>query len=109
MNNDMSSRLITVGESHIDPEKHVLLNPMDTYDQDVEFVNSKPKVVSETPEVFDDKEIKSRIAEIEERVYALYGLRDQTERKNFLKENQNAIFPFMQAINELDGNLTLEE
>jgi hypothetical protein len=44
MNNDMNSRLITMGEAHVDPQKHVLMNPFNTYDEDVEFV-SAPKIV----------------------------------------------------------------
>ena len=44
MNNDKSTRLITLGEAHIDPEKHILLNPMENYDEDVEFVSDISKV-----------------------------------------------------------------
>jgi len=82
---------------------------MDTYDQDVEFVDNAPKVAKAETVPFDDKEIKSRIASIDEDIYTLYALKDQNERRDFLKENKNAIFPFMQAINQLDGNLTQEE
>lgn len=39
MNNDRLSRLITLGEAKVDPQKHLLLNPIHHYDQDVEFVN----------------------------------------------------------------------
>jgi hypothetical protein len=47
MNNDKSSRLITLGEAHIDPTKHVVLNPLHNYDEDVEFVSDIGKTKAE--------------------------------------------------------------
>jgi hypothetical protein len=44
MNNDKSTRLITLGEAHIDPERHVIYNPLHNYDEDVEFVTDISKV-----------------------------------------------------------------
>jgi hypothetical protein len=49
MNNDKSTRLITLGEAHVDPEKHVILNPLHNYDEDVEFVTDIAKVKAEPP------------------------------------------------------------
>jgi hypothetical protein len=54
MNNDKSTRLITVGEAHVDPKKHIILNPLHNYDEDVEFVSDIGKVKAEPPETFDN-------------------------------------------------------
>jgi hypothetical protein len=59
MNNDKSTRLITLGEAHIDPEKHILLNPMENYDEDVEFVSDISKVKAEPPVTFDNTQVKA--------------------------------------------------
>jgi hypothetical protein len=53
--------------------------------------------------------MKSKIASIEEDIYKMYSIRSEGERKDFLKEQKNAIYPFMHAINSLEGNLTQEE
>lgn len=59
MNNDKSTRLITLGEAHIDPEKHIILNPLNNYDEDVEFVSDIAKVKAEPSVEFDNTAIKA--------------------------------------------------
>lgn len=59
MNNDKSTRLITLGEAHIDPERHVIYNPLHNYDEDVEFVTDISKVKAEPPMEFDNTQIKA--------------------------------------------------
>lgn len=98
MNNDKSTRLITLGEAHVDPEKHVILNPLHNYDEDVEFVSDITKVHAEPPKEFDSSAVKAQIASIEEDIYQLYGLRNPEERKNFLRGSENAVVPYMEAI-----------
>jgi hypothetical protein len=65
MNNDRNTRLITLGEAHVDPEKHVELNPFTKYDEDVEFVSDLALAKSEPLETFDDSMVRSKIAGIE--------------------------------------------
>ena len=36
-------------------------------------------------------------------------MRNPDERKNFLKGAENAVVPFMEAILQIDNNLTIEE
>jgi len=43
-----------MGEAHVDPLRHVVLNPLHNYDEDVEFVSDIGKVKAEAPETFDN-------------------------------------------------------
>lgn len=108
MNNDRMSRLITLGEAKVDPQKHLLLNPLHHYDEDVEFV-SEIKPLQEQPETYDDSLLKSKISAIEEEIYSYYSFKTESEKKNFLQDFPNGIIPFMNSIIEMNSPLTAEE
>lgn len=109
MNNDMNSRVISVGEAHVDPNRHITFTPMHQYDEDVEFVSDKAQILKEKEEPFDDSKVRTKIADIEEEIYRLYAIKSEDERSNFLRGSSNAIYPFMEAILQVDNNLTFEE
>lgn len=102
------SRLITLGEAKVDPQKHLLLNPLHHYDEDVEFV-SEIKPLQEQPETYDDSLLKSKISAIEEEIYSYYSFKTESEKKNFLQDFPNGIIPFMNSIIEMNSPLTAEE
>lgn len=46
------TRLITLGEAHVDPEKHVTFSPVHQYEEDPEFVTAASQTRKGSPIYF---------------------------------------------------------
>ena len=64
------TRLITLGEAHVDPEKHLTFSPVHPYEDDPEFVTAASQIrkgnfIKLDPVApYDDSVIKGKMAQI---------------------------------------------
>lgn len=82
---DRSKRLITLGEPQKDPLRHIDFSPVHHYDEDVEFVSDFQPKRKDIAIVADDKEIEAKKTELEHMIYSLYEIKNDQEKKDFLK------------------------
>jgi hypothetical protein len=57
-----NTRLITLGEAKMDPERHLSFSPVHQYEEDPEFVTSASQIRKEPVAPYDDSIIKGKMA-----------------------------------------------
>jgi len=56
------TRLITLGEAHVDPEKHLTFSPVHQYEEDPEFVTAASQIRKDPIAPYDGSVIKGKMA-----------------------------------------------
>lgn len=59
-----NTRLITLGEAKMNPERHIAFSPVHQYEEDPEFVTSASQIRKDPIAPYDDSLIKGKMAQI---------------------------------------------